>query len=168
MTDPSVDNAEAASRGQGNASTWSWAGASICRTAVARRHGRGGSLVLRHEQRPKDDGPLVLQGNVDVRQVNLAFKVEGRIETLSASTKGDPVKPGQVLATLDKRYFDDELRLARARRDNHESGPRAARARLAPGGDRRGAGLARRAAGHPGERATGPRTTGGADADRAP
>ena len=27
-------------------------------------------------------------------------------------------KPGQVLATLDKRYFDDELRLARARRDN--------------------------------------------------
>ena len=63
--------------------------------------------------RPKNDGRLILQGNVDVRQVNLAFKVDGRIETLSVD-EGDPVKPGQMLATLDKRYFDDELRLARA------------------------------------------------------
>ena len=77
--------------------------------------GAGAWYYARH--RPKNDGRLVLQGNVDVRQVNLAFKVDGRIETLSVD-EGDPVKPGQVLATLDKRYFDDELRLARARRDN--------------------------------------------------
>ena len=31
------------------------------------------------------------------------------------------MKAGQVLATLDKRYFDDELRLARARRDNQKA-----------------------------------------------
>jgi HlyD family secretion protein len=64
-----------------------------------------------------DDGRLVLQGNVDVRQVNLAFKVEGRIETLAVD-EGDSVRSEQVLAALDARYFEDELRLARARRDN--------------------------------------------------
>ncbi len=32
--------------------------------------------------------------------------------------EGDPVKAGQVVATLDKRYFHDDLRLARARRTN--------------------------------------------------
>jgi HlyD family secretion protein len=69
------------------------------------------------ENRKKDDGRLVLQGNVDVREVNLAFKVDGRIETLAVD-EGDPVEAGQVLATLDARYFEDELRLARARRDN--------------------------------------------------
>jgi HlyD family secretion protein len=72
------------------------------------------------DHREKDEGRLVLQGNVDVRQVNLAFKVEGRIETLAVD-EGDTVKPDQILATLDKRYFDDELRLARARRDNQKA-----------------------------------------------
>lgn len=67
-----------------------------------------------------DDGRLVLQGNVDVRQVNLAFKVEGRIETLAVD-EGDAVRAGQVLATLDARYFDDDLRLARARLDNQRA-----------------------------------------------
>ncbi len=76
-----------------------------------RRRGAGTWYYGRH--RLKTEGPLILQGNVDVRQVNLAFKVDGRIETLTVD-EGDPVKPGQVLATLDKRYFDDELRLARA------------------------------------------------------
>ncbi len=46
-----------------------------------------------------------------------SFKVDGRIETLAVD-EGDTVKAGQVVATLDKRYFEDELRVARARRDN--------------------------------------------------
>jgi HlyD family secretion protein len=72
-------------------------------------------------QRPlPDDSRLVLQGNIDVRQVNLSFKVDGRIETLAVD-EGDAVKAGQVLATLDKRYFDDELRLARAQRDAQQA-----------------------------------------------
>ena len=65
----------------------------------------------------EDDTQLVLQGNIDVRQVNLAFKVEGRIETLAVD-EGDLVKTGQVVATLDNRYFNDELRVARAHRSN--------------------------------------------------
>jgi HlyD family secretion protein len=77
----------------------------------------GGGAWYVYAQGGEVEEQLVLQGNIDVRQVNLAFKVDGRIETLAVD-EGDPVKAGQVVATLDKRYFEDDLRLARARRDN--------------------------------------------------
>jgi HlyD family secretion protein len=60
---------------------------------------------------------LVLEGNIDVRQVNLAFKVDGRIVEMAVD-EGDSVEAGQVVAMLDKRYFEDDLRVARARRDS--------------------------------------------------
>lgn len=65
---------------------------------------------------PPENGPLVLQGNVEVRQVNLGFKVAGRIESLAVD-EGAAVKDGQILATLDKVYFEDALAQARAQRD---------------------------------------------------
>ena len=61
-------------------------------------------------------GPLVLQGNVEVRQVNLGFKVSGRIEKLNVD-EGDVVRTGQTIASLEKVYFDDSLAQARAQRD---------------------------------------------------
>jgi HlyD family secretion protein len=64
-----------------------------------------------------DERHLELMGNIDVRQVNLAFKVDGRIETLAVD-EGDAVKAGDVIGTLDKRYFNDDLRVLRARREN--------------------------------------------------
>lgn len=57
---------------------------------------------------------LVLQGNVDVRQVNLSFKVAGRIEKMMVD-EGDQVGAGQIVASIDKAYFADDVRLARAR-----------------------------------------------------
>lgn len=57
---------------------------------------------------------LTLYGDVDVRQVDLSFKVAGRIAHLEVD-EGDAVKAGQVLATLEKSYFDDDLRLGQAR-----------------------------------------------------
>ena len=80
----------------------------------------GGGAWYYFEHRRQNDRSLVLQGNVDVRQVNLAFKVEGRIESLTVD-EGDRVEANQLLATLDKRYFEDELRLARARHDNQKA-----------------------------------------------
>jgi HlyD family secretion protein len=74
-----------------------------------------GWYVLNHDIQVETD--LVLQGNIDVRQVNLSFKVDGRIETLAVD-EGDSVKAGQVIATLDRRYYQDELRVATAMRDN--------------------------------------------------
>ena len=64
--------------------------------------------------RSNDGGPIVLQGNVDVRQLNLAFRVGGRIAEMKVD-EGDRVEPGKMIAVLDKSYFTDEVRLARAR-----------------------------------------------------
>jgi HlyD family secretion protein len=66
--------------------------------------------------RSATDDPLVLQGNVEVRQVNLAFKVAGRIVSLAVD-EGAMVVPGQKLASLEKVYFEDSLKQARAQRD---------------------------------------------------
>jgi len=59
---------------------------------------------------------LALQGNVEVRQVNLGFKVAGRIEKLLVD-EGDVVKAGQPLASLEKVYFEDALAQAKGLRD---------------------------------------------------
>ena len=66
--------------------------------------------------RPVANGPLVLQGNVEVRQVNLGFKVAGRIENLFVD-EGASIAAGQKLASLDKVYFEDSLHQVRAQRD---------------------------------------------------
>jgi HlyD family secretion protein len=66
--------------------------------------------------RPAPNGPLVLQGNVEVRQVNLGFKVAGRIEKLNVD-EGDTVRAGQVLTSLEKVYFEEALAQAAAQRD---------------------------------------------------
>jgi len=60
-------------------------------------------------------GELVLGGNVEVRQANLSFKVAGRIASLNVD-EGDAIKPGQILAQLEKSYFEEELSVAVARR----------------------------------------------------
>ena len=65
-------------------------------------------------------GELVLQGNVEVRQVNLGFKVSGRIETLNVD-EGDRVRTGQVLASLEKIYFEDTLAQMRAQLGQSEA-----------------------------------------------
>jgi HlyD family secretion protein len=61
-----------------------------------------------------DDKTLVLLGNVDIRQVDLSFKVDGRIVKMAVD-EGDAVKPGQLLASLDKTYFQNDLVVAKAR-----------------------------------------------------
>jgi HlyD family secretion protein len=76
----------------------------------------GGWYFGRQYLAPKhDEGSLVLLGNVDVRQVDLAFKVDGRIATMNVD-EGDTVAPGQLLASLDKTYFQNDLAIAKARR----------------------------------------------------
>jgi len=57
---------------------------------------------------------ITLLGNVDVRQVNLSFKVPGRIEEVFAE-EGDAVTKGQSVALLETPDFKDEAALARAR-----------------------------------------------------
>jgi HlyD family secretion protein len=59
-------------------------------------------------------GAVVLTGNVDIRQVNLAFNVEGRIESMLVH-EGDRVETGQKLATVENSYYRDALAIARAK-----------------------------------------------------
>lgn len=58
-------------------------------------------------------GPLVLYGNVDIRDVNLGFRVSGRLAELMRD-EGDPVHAGDLLGRLDAEPYLRELRLAEA------------------------------------------------------
>lgn len=73
----------------------------------------GGGWWLAH--RPvADTGVLTLSGNVDVRQVDLSFRVEGRLAKLLVE-EGDRVTAGQVVAELDDGYLKDAVRVAESR-----------------------------------------------------
>jgi len=55
-----------------------------------------------HRAQPAASGELRLHGNVDIRQVDLAFNSSGRIAQMLAR-EGERVEQGQLLATLDDR-----------------------------------------------------------------
>lgn len=71
---------------------------------------------------------LVLYGNVDIRQVDLSFRVGGRIAEVLVD-EGDSVAPGQPLARLD----DDLLTQQRDQAAAELEGQKAALARLERG-----------------------------------
>ncbi|MCX6986159.1 MAG: efflux RND transporter periplasmic adaptor subunit [Lentisphaerae bacterium] len=56
---------------------------------------------------------MTLYGNVDIRQVNLGFRVSGRIEKMLFE-EGDKVKTGDVIAVLDKKPYEDSVNLFQA------------------------------------------------------
>lgn len=64
-----------------------------------------------HKRTPADT--LVLYGNVDIRQVDLAFRVGGRIAELLVD-EGDTVANGQPLARLDTDILAQQLAGAKA------------------------------------------------------
>ncbi len=59
-------------------------------------------------------GELKLYGNVDIREVQLGFRVGGKLATMQLE-EGDAVVAGDELAQLDRRPFEDGLALAGAR-----------------------------------------------------
>jgi HlyD family secretion protein len=60
------------------------------------------------------EGALKLYGNVEIREVELGFRIGGRIEQLLVD-EGDLVTPGQLLARLEQRPMQDRLASADAR-----------------------------------------------------
>ncbi len=56
---------------------------------------------------------IVLYGNVDVRQVDIGFRVPGLITTLMFE-EGDRVEKGALMAVLDKTPYDSEVHEATA------------------------------------------------------
>ncbi|ECR8693766.1 secretion protein HlyD [Salmonella enterica] len=63
-------------------------------------------------QSRQDDG-LTLYGNVDIRTVNISFRVGGRLASLNVD-EGDTIKVGQVLGELDHAPYENALMQAKA------------------------------------------------------
>lgn len=71
-------------------------------------------FYLNRQQVPADE--LQLYGNVDVRQVQLAFQESGRLEKLYVQ-EGDTVKAGTLLAEIDSVRYQANLDKAKAEQD---------------------------------------------------
>jgi HlyD family secretion protein len=61
----------------------------------------------------KPAAPLTLYGNVDIRGVDLGFRVSGRLQE-ALKDEGDPVKTGELLARIDRQPYEHELAAAEA------------------------------------------------------
>lgn len=64
---------------------------------------------------PAEEAPLRLYGNVDIREVELAFRQGGRIARLLAD-EGRSVRRGELLAVLDDQPYRDALLAVQAAR----------------------------------------------------
>jgi HlyD family secretion protein len=71
------------------------------------------TIYLYFETQSKDTDTLVLYGNVDVRQVDLGFRVSGRVQALTYE-EGDLVPQGALMAILDKQPYEDLVKQSTA------------------------------------------------------
>jgi HlyD family secretion protein len=76
--------------------------------------GVGAGLYYYRHPGVQTDDTLNLYGNVDIRQIQLAFHATGRIQRLLVQ-EGDRVKAGQLVAELDPSRYDDAVRQAKGR-----------------------------------------------------
>jgi HlyD family secretion protein len=72
-----------------------------------------GTYLWRQHGAKDPNGAFTLSGNVDVHQVELAFRVSGRISAVKVQ-EGDKVSAGQVLAELDPVPFQSDVDSAKA------------------------------------------------------
>jgi HlyD family secretion protein len=72
----------------------------------------GGAYWWSHRQ-PPSQNVLTLYGNIDIRQVQLAFNDAGRVTELAVQ-EGDTVRKGQVVARLDAVRYQDAVDRAQA------------------------------------------------------
>ncbi|MBP7074587.1 MAG: efflux RND transporter periplasmic adaptor subunit [Rhabdochlamydiaceae bacterium] len=66
------------------------------------------NLILREKKNPNE---LTLYGNVDVRQVDIGFRVPGQVTDLMFE-EGDHVAQGKLMTTLDQTPYDSQLKEA--------------------------------------------------------
>ena len=68
---------------------------------------------LYHKYYPETERPLILYGNVDIREVNLGFRVSGRLAKL-VYDEGDKVRMGEEIARLDDEPYRNQVASAAA------------------------------------------------------
>ena len=76
----------------------------------------GGIFAYYFIEHEKPSPDLILYGNVDVRQVDIGFRVSGEVSELLFE-EGDYVTKGTLLARLDQSPYDDQVREAQSRLD---------------------------------------------------
>lgn len=70
--------------------------------------------------KPRNENVLTLYGNVDIRQVDLGFRVNGRVQSMFFE-EGDFVPAGTLMALLDKQPFEDQVKEAAAHIESVEA-----------------------------------------------
>lgn len=70
-------------------------------------------FAIMHWHKSHNHSLLTLYGNVDIRQVDLGFRVSGRLARM-VYEEGDEVKVGDLLAVLDKAPYEANLAAAKA------------------------------------------------------
>ncbi len=73
----------------------------------------GGFAFFWLQRAGTDDSQLFLYGNVDIREVQLAFRQPGRVMQM-AFDEGDTVRAGERMAALDAQPYREALAAARA------------------------------------------------------
>lgn len=68
-------------------------------------------------QKKEDTSVLTLYGNVDIRQVDLGFRVSGRVLKMPFQ-EGDRVEKGALMGILDKQPYEDKVKEASAHVDS--------------------------------------------------
>ncbi|MBA3815670.1 MAG: efflux RND transporter periplasmic adaptor subunit [Parachlamydiaceae bacterium] len=74
-------------------------------------------IYYRKTHSPQHRDSILLFGNVDVRQVQMGFRVEGRVETMLFE-EGDFVAEGVKMAELDKQPYANQVLQAQANADS--------------------------------------------------
>lgn len=77
----------------------------------------GAAAWCYHRYHPRKEPTLTLYGNVDIREVTLGFRVPGKLAQLRCD-EGDPVKAGDVLASLDAEPYRNQLAGAQAQAES--------------------------------------------------
>ncbi len=73
----------------------------------------GGGTAYWFSSRSKGEQPVAFHGNVDIRDVTLAFRINGRVADV-LKQEGDHVKQGEVIARLDASPY--KLAVAQAKK----------------------------------------------------
>lgn len=68
---------------------------------------------MNQQRHVNEKNALTLYGNVDIREVDLGFRVSGKVNQVFFD-EGDRVQPGDLLATLDAEPYDERVALAGA------------------------------------------------------
>lgn len=69
----------------------------------------GGGIWFYYFEEKQQSNEIILFGNVDIRQVNLGFRVAGRVNEMYFE-EGDFVPAGALMGVLDKQPYFDETR----------------------------------------------------------